>query len=65
MTVTTTDIERLAIRVRAEFTALVACAPAHADLIATAVLARIRRDLQLSGDGLAGPGRGHHRIGTN
>ena len=41
MTVTTTDIERLAVKLRAEIDALSACAPAHADMIAAAVLVRL------------------------
>jgi len=45
MSVTTTDIERLAVRVRAEIAALAACAPAHADMIAAAVLSRAAGDL--------------------
>jgi len=49
MTVTTTDIERLATRVRAEIDALAACAPAHADMIAAAVLVRLQRDLGKEG----------------
>jgi len=51
MTVTTTDIERVAKRVGAEIVALTACAPAHADMIAAAVLARVERDLVASGTG--------------
>lgn len=45
MTVTTRDIERITTRAKAEIDALTACAPAHADLIATAALARLARDL--------------------
>jgi len=45
VSVTTRDIERLAVRVKAEINALAACAPAHSDMIATAVLSRVAGDL--------------------
>lgn len=51
MTVSTSDIERVATRVRAEIAALTACAPAHADMITAAVLARLQRDLGAGGTG--------------
>lgn len=51
MTVTTADIERCAARAKAEIAALAACAPAHADMIAAAVLARLHRNLGAGGTG--------------
>jgi len=45
MTVTTSDIERVATRVRAEIATLTACVPAHADIIWAAVLVRVGREL--------------------
>jgi len=64
MTVTTTDIERLATRVRAEIDALTACAPAHADMIAAAVLARVASDLKPCGVGMAIMNKRRNRIAT-
>ena len=54
MTVTTTDIERLAVKLRAEIDALSACAPAHADMIAAAVLVRLAGELGGRAPGRAG-----------
>jgi len=64
LTVTTSDIARVATRVRAEIDALTACAPAHADMIAAGVLSRVAADLKACDAGIAVTTKRRNRIAT-